>query len=93
MYLHAASEMWCLARLLPLMICDYVNEDDDKWQLFLDLLTIMDYIFAPIANMDIVSYVRVLIGDHLTRFCELYPGCSIIPKQHYMIHIPQWMEK
>ena len=71
MYLHAASEMWCLARLLPLMVGDYVNEDDDKWQLFLDLLTIMDYIFAPIANMDIVSYVRVLIRDHLTRFCEL----------------------
>ena len=62
MYLHAASEMWCLARLLPLMIGNYVNEDDDKWQLLLDLLTIMDYIFAPIANMDIVSYVRVLIG-------------------------------
>ena len=57
MYLHVASEMWCLARLLPLMVGDYVNEDDDKWQLFLDLLTIMDYIFAPIANMDIVSYV------------------------------------
>ena len=30
MYLQAASEMWCLARLLPLMVGDYVNEDDDK---------------------------------------------------------------
>ena len=88
-----ASEMWCLARLLPLMVGDFVNEDDDKWQLFLDLITIVDYVFAPTTNTDIIAYVRLLIGDHLTRFRELYPSCSIIPKQHYMVHIPQWMEK
>ena len=75
------------------MVGDFVNEDDDKWQLFLDLITIVDYVFAPITNADIIAYVRLLIGDHLTRFRELYPSCSIIPKQHYMVHIPQWMEK
>ena len=84
--------MWCLARLLPLMIGDCVSEDDSKWQLFLDLMNIVDYVFAPKTSTDIISYVRVLIGDHLTSFRELYPDCNIIPK-HYMIHIPQWMAK
>lgn len=75
------------------MIGDRVTEEDSKWQLFLDLLTIMDYVFAPRTSADIVAYVRLLIGYHLTRFRELYPDCSIIPKQRYMIHIPEWMEK
>ena len=68
-------------------------ENDDKWKLFLHFLSILDYVFAPTTNSDIIAYVRVLIGQHLTRFRELYPDCSILPKQHYMVHIPQWMEK
>ena len=75
------------------MIGNRVPEDDSKWELFLDLLTILDYVFAPSTNLDIVAYVRLLIGYHLTRFRELYPDCTIIPKQHYMIHIPEWMER
>ena len=63
-----ASEMWCLARFLPLMIRNHVPEDDSKWELFLDFLTTLDYVFVPSTNLDIVAYVRLLIGDHLTRF-------------------------
>ena len=53
----------------------------------------MDYVFAPNTTEDIAAYVQQLIGDHLARFKELYPYCTLIPKQHYMIHIPEWMEK
>ena len=53
----------------------------------------MDYIFAPVTNHDIISYVQLLIAQHHARFRELYPECSIIPKQHYLCHVPEWMEK
>ena len=54
---------------------------------------IMDYVFAPIMDEEIIEHVRELIDDHYTKFCELYLNCSIIPKQHYMLHIPDWMKK
>lgn len=44
---HLATKMWCLGRYLPLLFGDVVEPDDVHWQHYLDLLTIMDYIFAP----------------------------------------------
>ena len=85
--------MWCLARCLPLMIGDLVPEGNERWQLFLLLLDIVDYVFAPKTTRDIIAYVRLLINDHHREFRRLYPDCSIIPKHHYMIHIPEWMER
>ena len=85
--------MWCLARLLPLMIGEYVAEDDDRWGLFTKFLMILNYTLAPSINEEIIEYLRKLIEDHHSRFFELYPNCSIIPKQHYMIHFPDWMKK
>ena len=85
--------MWCLARLLPLMIGEHVPEDDHRWGLFKIFLMIVDYVFAPNTDEDIIEYIRKLIEDHHLKFRELYPDCPITPKQHYMIHIPDWMTK
>lgn len=92
-YFHVADQMWCLARLLPLMIGDIVPTDDNHWQNFLALLTIIDYVFAPVASPDIVSFLHDKIQDHHEKFRLLYPECSVIPKLHYMIHIPEWILK
>ena len=85
--------MWCLARLLPLMIGEFVPEDDERWKLFLTLLTIIDYVFAPRTNQQVVSYLAVLIKDHHEEFKRLYPNSPITPKLHNMIHIPEWIER
>ena len=93
MYSYTADQMWCLARLLPLMIGDIVPADDEQWQNFLLLLTITDYVFAPVATPDIVSFLHDTIRNHHEKFSLLYPESSIIPKFHYMIHIPEWILK
>ena len=85
--------MWCLARLLPLMIGEYVPDDDDRWKLFLTLLTIVDYVFAPRTNQENVSYLATLIKDHHQEFKCVYPNSPITPKLHNMIHIPEWIER
>ena len=92
-HIHVASKMWCLGRLLPLIIGDLVPEGDEKWELFLQLLTIVDYVFAPKTTSEVVAYVRLLIQYHHTKFTSLYPDCSVLPKMHYMVHIPSWMER
>lgn len=90
---HIATQMWCLARLLPLMVGEKIVEDDPSWANFLLLLTIADYVLAPVTSQDMVAYLRVLIGDHHQAFKDIYPHCRITPKMHYLIHYPECMER
>ena len=83
--------MWCLGRLLPLMVGELVPQSDPHWENFTLMLQITDYIFAPVTSPDIASYIKTLIKEHHECFKELYPSASIIPKMHYMIHLPEWM--
>lgn len=83
--------MWLLSRILPLLVGDYVPEDDDHWQLFLQLMEIVDILFSPKTSEDHAAYVATLINDHHHDFCKLYPTHSIIPKMHFMVHMPRLM--
>ena len=85
--------MWCLARLLPLMIGEKIREEDPHWENFLILLTIVDYCFAPIVCEDWAAFLRMLINDHHIEFRKLYPACHLTPKMHYMVHLPDIMCK
>ena len=91
--LYTAAQMWCLGPLLPVMIGDMIPVDDEHWQNFLDMMTIVDYVFAPAVTPDIAAFLHDKIRDHHDRFCRLYPGSSFIPKLHYMLHIPEWILK
>lgn len=42
---------------------------------------------------DDVSYLRILIEDHHKLFGNVYSEASIIPKMHYLIHVPDDMLK
>ena len=86
-----ASQMWWLGRFLPLIIGSHMPEDDEKWCLFLTLLEIVDIIFAEVTTIDKAAYLRDLITAHHSRFVQLYPNCSIIPKMHYIVHYPRTM--
>ena len=75
------------------MIGHRVPEDDEHWRNFLLLLRILDYMFAPVVSKDCVAYLKELISDHHGDFKVLYPGYSIVPKMHYMVHYPETIEK
>ena len=79
--------MWLLGRLLP--IGKKIPDDDDHWNNFLDLLEIVDLLFATKLTEDDVSYISSLISDHQNEFIKLYPSASVTPKMHYLIHVPQ----
>ena len=81
--------MWLLERILPLLIADHVPSDDDYWQLFLQLMEIVDHLFCPQVSEDEIGYLSVLINDHHTEFIRLYPNESIIPKMHFVVHMPR----
>lgn len=83
--------MWLLARILPLLVGDFVDEDDEHWKLYLQLMDIVDLIFCPKTSHEHAAYVATLISDHHSMFCELYRGKNIIPKMHFMVHMPKLM--
>jgi hypothetical protein len=80
--------MWCLARVLPLLIGDLIPEDDSNWQNFLLLLQIEEILFGPTTSPELAAYLSVLVGEYLESFSKLYAR-RIIPKQHYMVHYPR----
>jgi len=86
-----ASQIWCLIRLLPLIIGDLIPSDDPYWNNFQNLLTITDYVLVPKSTIEIAGYLQELICQHHTQFKQLYPDRPIMPKFHHMIHLPQWI--
>jgi len=77
--------------VLPLIIGDFVLEDDQHWELFLQLMDIVDILFSPTTSTDFAAYVLTLINDHHNEFRKLYPEHSVIPKMHFMVHMPRLM--
>ena len=86
---HVAAQMWCLIRLLPLLIGDKVPETCPHWQNYL-LCTTVDYLLAPVLSLDSVAHLRMIINHHHIGFSEFYPSCRIT---HYIIHYPEWIAK
>jgi len=91
--IHLASQTWCLVRYLPLLIGDLVDQDDEYWSHYLDLMTITDYIFSPVTTESITVYMATLIEDYLADFRQLYPERRLTPKLHYLLHIPSYMRR
>ena len=85
--------MWLLARILPLVIGDMVPEDDERWLNFLKMMEIVDILFSPRVTEDDAAYLAALISDHHEEFVRLYPEWSVIPKMHFMVHMPRLMIK
>ncbi|EDO28047.1 predicted protein [Nematostella vectensis] len=49
---------------------------------------IMRIVFSPVIDKEQLPYLQVLIQHHHQMFQQLFPGCSITPKMHYMVHMP-----
>ena len=70
---------------------DCVPEDDERWGNFLCLMEIIDILFCPSTSEDNAAYLAILIDQHHQRFRDLYPMESVIPKMHFMVHMPRLM--
>ena len=86
-----AAQLWLFGRILPLMIGDKIPEDDDCWANFLRMMEFVDRLFCPSVEEDDAAYLQALISDHHQEFCHIYPDESIIPKMHFMAHMPRLM--
>lgn len=61
-------------------------------QFLLKLLEIVKILFSPVIALRTVStlslFLKFLIEQHFKDFKLLFPDSNIIPKQHYLLHLP-----
>ena len=69
--------MWLLGYWVP--------EEDEHWLSYL-LLDIVDILFAPDISPEDISLLSV---DHHNEFTVIYPSNPVIPKMHFMVHMPE----
>ncbi|XP_071832143.1 uncharacterized protein [Apostichopus japonicus] len=83
-----AAQMWCLLRVVPLLIGEYIPRGNCFWELILKLRKITDIIFAPKVTRGQCVYLKSLIEDHHSHFKRVFPDVSFIPKHHFLVHYP-----
>ena len=49
--------------------------------------------FSPIVHPETPGYLEVLIEDNLHTFTLLYPEQGVIPKMHFLVHIPKFLAR
>ena len=83
--------MMTLVRLLPLLIGNFVNEDDDHWECFCILCAISDMVCTFEVHPDDPVCLAWLVQVYLESFTRIYSDVSVTPKMHYLVHLPQQM--
>lgn len=87
---QTASQMWCLLQVLPFLVGDFINREDQFWHLFILLREICSIIFAPVVSVGLAVFLKQLIIDHHTLYKKLFCQ-NLIPKHHFMIHYPRML--
>ncbi|GFT73293.1 uncharacterized protein LOC106175700 [Trichonephila clavipes] len=92
---QSASQMWVLMRislslsLLPLLIGDKVPYNNDFWNLYLLMFTIIDTLMAPVISLPETYALAENIADHHKLFLILFPNRHLTPKMHFCTTLSQ----
>ena len=87
---QTASTMWLLSQILPFLLENYVDHMSPKWISFMTLLEIIGIAFCSELTEASVLYLKSTVKGYLTNFKTTY-NVNIIPKQHYLVHLPSQM--
>lgn len=90
---QGAANMWLLAQVLPIILRKFVTTDSQHWECFSSLLEIMGIAFSTHISLETIVYLKSAIKNHLLLFKNVFPEAPIIPKQHFLMHIPSQILK
>ncbi|XP_030374105.1 uncharacterized protein LOC115634022 isoform X1 [Scaptodrosophila lebanonensis] len=82
-----ASEKFCFAKFLPLIIGDLIPESIQHWILFTKLLEIIDILFQNKFTTKDLKNLETKIKVHHELYVNLY-GPTLKPKHHFLVHYP-----
>jgi hypothetical protein len=85
---YSAFQTRLFLRILPFILGSMIDFDSEYYVFLVEVIQIVNIVFAPVIKDETVTFLRELIAKHLAKFKELFPDKNIIPKQHYLLHIP-----
>lgn len=80
------SQMWCLVRLLPLVIGSEIPEGNEVWNVIPNLLDMIEYICAPSFDQATVIYMKSIVEDFWQYYLQVFPDEKLKPKGYYTLH-------
>ena len=82
---QSCGQMFILLKILPFLLHDV----DSEYVRFINkLIEIVQIVLAPVISLQMISQLKIMIEEHLYQFKHLFPESNVIPKQHYMLHLP-----
>ena len=81
-----ASQCWCLLRLLPLFVFEWVPHNDPCLRLLLQMLDVIDLICAPTILPGEVDFLDEMISDLLEMYYTEFEEANVTPKAHFLTH-------
>ncbi|CAB4011337.1 Hypothetical predicted protein [Paramuricea clavata] len=80
-------------RLLPFIIGPLVDSEDPYYLFLVELIHIVQLVFSPVIKIGTIHYLKQIIDEHLSNFKKLFPNSNILPKHHYLVHIPSTIQQ
>ena len=88
---QTASRMWLLSQMLPFVLENCINVLCPQWNSFMTLQEIMSLVFCSEISQASILYLKSTVKRYLSNFKATYNHMNIIPKQHYLVHLPTQM--
>lgn len=86
-----AVQYFALLKYLPQMIAGLIPEGNEHWNFLLHLSHLVDLLYSIKFTKGMITYLKDVISDHLTKFTELYTATwnvKLRPKHHFLVHLP-----
>lgn len=83
----SASQMQCFVHYLPLMIYDFISDENDiVWKLLIKLTEVIDACLQPSFNELELLELEAIIKSHHEQYLRIFENEHLIPKHHFMLH-------
>lgn len=88
-----AYEIWNLLILMPLILLNKVNHDDNAWQFLMSMVEACRIVCAAEIHIN----QTILLSHYINLYFEYrkacFPSSSLRPKHHYFSHYPDLLRK
>lgn len=91
--IFSASEMLSFVKNFRYYVGDLVTENNDIWKFYLSLLEITEILIATEISIAKIDKLKLLLENHLKFYLSLFPGKTLKPKHHLLLHYPDVIRK
>ncbi|XP_076322019.1 uncharacterized protein LOC143231361 [Tachypleus tridentatus] len=84
-----AVQVWCLLRIFSLPVGYAVPQDNNKWEVLLALLDMVEFIICPSMSYTSIEFLNDVIQQFHSLYEKEFPNRTLKPKGHFTLHYPE----